>query len=121
MNSMILNTESPKNSPSTTISYDFEMDKNKLEPSHVKISFRSTKVSYTLTGFLAVCGGLLRLFLGISVLSIVEFIYFCTLRIFCTARCFKAENVIKPLERNTVDKSVIIDIGNKFPNNPKTA
>lgn len=37
---------------------------------------------YTLTDFLAACGGLLGLCLGISALSIIEFLYFFTLRLY---------------------------------------
>ncbi|XP_052753508.1 pickpocket protein 28-like [Galleria mellonella] len=36
---------------------------------------------FGLTDFLANCGGLLGLFLGFSVLSLIEIIYFCTLRL----------------------------------------
>lgn len=38
---------------------------------------------YGLTDFLANCGGLLGLFMGISILSIVELVYFCTIRLMC--------------------------------------
>lgn len=44
---------------------------------------KKRKEVYTFTSdFLAVCGGLLGLFLGVSVLSIFEIIYFSTLRVF---------------------------------------
>lgn len=36
------------------------------------------------TGFMANCGGLLGLFMGISVLSIIEIIYHFTLRLGCS-------------------------------------
>lgn len=36
--------------------------------------------------FLANCGGLLGLFLGMSVLSVVEMVYFLSLRLFCNIR-----------------------------------
>lgn len=36
---------------------------------------------YGQTDFLANCGGLLGLFMGVSLLSFVEIIYFCTLRL----------------------------------------
>ncbi|XP_068618051.1 pickpocket protein 28-like [Battus philenor] len=39
---------------------------------------------YDLTDLLATCGGLLGLFLGFSVLSLAEILYFLTLRICCT-------------------------------------
>lgn len=41
---------------------------------------------YTLIDFVANCGGILGLFMGISILSIVEIIYFSTLRIGCSLR-----------------------------------
>uniref|UniRef100_A0A1B0DLX5 Uncharacterized protein n=1 Tax=Phlebotomus papatasi TaxID=29031 RepID=A0A1B0DLX5_PHLPP len=37
---------------------------------------------YGLTDFVANCGGLLGLFMGVSLLSIVEIIYFCSIRLF---------------------------------------
>lgn len=40
--------------------------------------------TYTTSDFVASCGGLLGLFMGISMLSFVEFIYYFTLRLFCT-------------------------------------
>lgn len=40
----------------------------------------------TLSDFVASCGGLLGLFMGISVLSIVEMVYFLTLRLGCKLR-----------------------------------
>lgn len=48
---------------------------------HVKLVER--KEVYTFSDFLAICGGLLGLFLGISLLSIIEVVYFVTLRAFC--------------------------------------
>lgn len=40
--------------------------------------------TYTISDFLAIVGGVLGLFMGVSALSIIEIIYFCTLRL-----CFK--------------------------------
>ncbi|XP_031635398.1 pickpocket protein 28-like [Contarinia nasturtii] len=58
--------------------------------SRVLISFKENdfisinrKEAYTLADFVASCGGLLGLFLGVSLLSIVEFIYYFTLRLCC--------------------------------------
>lgn len=44
-----------------------------------------------MTDFAAACGGLLGLFMGISLLSIVEFVYYFPLRIFCSIRSKKAK------------------------------
>lgn len=41
---------------------------------------------YGPTEFLANCGGLLGLFMGMSILSIVEIIYFCSLRLVCSLK-----------------------------------
>lgn len=41
---------------------------------------------YGRTDFLANCGGLLGLFMGFSLLSVVEVVYYCTLRLFCNLR-----------------------------------
>lgn len=43
---------------------------------------------YGSTDFLANCGGLLGLFTGFSFLSMVEMIYFLTLRLICNIRKF---------------------------------
>ncbi|XP_045477140.1 pickpocket protein 28-like [Harmonia axyridis] len=43
---------------------------------------------YGQTDFLANCGGLLGLFVGFSFLSIVEIVYFLSLRLFCNAKKF---------------------------------
>lgn len=42
--------------------------------------------AYTFADFVASCGGLLGLFMGISVLSVIELIYFFTLRLCCKLR-----------------------------------
>lgn len=36
---------------------------------------------FGITDFVANCGGLLGLFMGVSLLSLVEIIYFCTIRL----------------------------------------
>lgn len=61
----------------------------------------NTKEVYTFTtDFLAVCGGLLGLFLGVSVLSIFELIYYATLRVFWSNRRKIAENVVVPIDHD---------------------
>jgi hypothetical protein len=41
---------------------------------------------YGRTDFLANCGGLLGLFMGVSLISILEIFYFCTIRLACNLR-----------------------------------
>jgi hypothetical protein len=49
---------------------------------------------YGPTDFLANCGGLLGLFLGVSVISIVEIFYFCTIRIYFNLRNLESHQQI---------------------------
>lgn len=87
-------------------------------PSMVTIYFRvyqvethkRTEVS-TLASFLASCGGLLGLFLGVSVLSIIEFFYYSTLRLYLALRRWKSEHGGFPFKRGNVNT---ISLG--FPN-----
>jgi Amiloride-sensitive sodium channel len=46
------------------------------------VAFKRTQL-FGKTELLANCGGLLNLFLGFSVTSILELIYFCTIRLVC--------------------------------------
>ncbi|XP_031632054.1 pickpocket protein 28-like [Contarinia nasturtii] len=64
--------------------------------------------SYTFTDILAICGGLLGLFLGVSLLSIVEMIYFVTLRLFWTVWRARNDNVVVPFKRETIITRVTI-------------
>lgn len=64
-----------------------------MQPARLSISFKEKQFItsrrselYGQTDFLANCGGLLGLFMGVSLLSIVEIIYFCTLRLCCNLR-----------------------------------
>lgn len=87
-----------------------------MRPSIVAIFFREQDVTllkrvevYTYIDFVAICGGLLGLFLGASVLSLVEFLYYSTLRLFWTFRKWKSESKIVPLIRTPFDR-VSIDL-----------
>lgn len=95
----------------TSIEYNVNIDRvttndeNQLNP-----SFRMTMLSiffedyqmktvkrnevHTFTDFLAICGGVLGLFLGISALSIIELVYYTTLRLFWNIRREKYENIV---------------------------
>lgn len=64
-----------------------------MQPARLSIFFKENQFItskrselYGQTDFLANCGGLLGLFMGVSLLSIVEIIYFCTLRLCCNLR-----------------------------------
>lgn len=45
----------------------------------------------TIGEFLGICGGLLGLFLGVSALSVIELVYYTTLRLFWSIRHSRAE------------------------------
>ncbi|KAI8439387.1 hypothetical protein MSG28_013193 [Choristoneura fumiferana] len=68
---------------------------------------------YGQTDFLANCGGLLGLFMGFSFLSVVEIIYFLTLRLWCALWKKKSkkrvadENQTKTISAQHIEKSVI--------------
>ncbi|PZC74771.1 hypothetical protein B5X24_HaOG207277 [Helicoverpa armigera] len=61
---------------------------SKIEMYFMKPRFLSMRRSelFGVTDFLANCGGLLGLFLGFSFLSLVEIIYFLSLRLCCTLK-----------------------------------
>lgn len=54
----------------------------------------------TLADFLATCGGLLGLFLGISALGFIEIIYFLTLRLFWNIRKSLSEITVEVFNQN---------------------
>jgi amiloride-sensitive sodium channel len=51
---------------------------------------------YGTTDFLANCGGLLGLFMGVSILSIVELFYYCTIRPYYIIKKQKKQRKTKP-------------------------
>lgn len=53
--------------------------------------------------FISSCGGLLGLFLGVSVLSIIEFIYYFTLRLFWTIRRSTSSNIVTPFPTSNIN------------------
>lgn len=78
----------------------------KFHQSRVMIYFQSPlvvtlkrEVQYSYTDFMAICGGLLGLFLGISALSIIELLYYSTLRLYWNLRRLKSRTVIAPLPK----------------------
>lgn len=64
---------------------------------------------YTYTDFMAICGGLLGLILGISTLSIIEFIYYITLRLFWTVQRSKDHNIVAPFDRRRSISAFLLD------------
>lgn len=88
-----------------------------MHPSNVKMFFKRIHIvalerseTQTVANFVAICGGLLGLFLGISALSIVEFIYFITLRLYLRLRQ-QSRNSVVPFKTRTID-SIFIDMPN---------
>lgn len=76
----------------------------RLHMSKITVSFKYNQIStlkreeqYTTTDFLAICGGLLGLCLGFSVLSIVEIVYFATVHLFWTLRRWKSDHSVIPI------------------------
>lgn len=57
--------------------------------------------TYTITGILAI-GGLLALFLGMSLLGIIELVYFATLRLFWNVWRVRKENAVAPMEQRPI-------------------
>lgn len=81
---------------------------------------------YTLIDFVANCGGILGLFMGISILSIVEIIYFGTLRIGCSLRKRRLAKKrrlqqLKELnqEFNGTNNDVNLEINSEYDNLPE--
>lgn len=84
------------------------------QPSNLFITFKEDRVittrrieKYTYTDFLATCGGLLGLFLGVSALSIIEFIYYSTLRLYWTMQQWKSENYIQHIDMINIHKLTV--------------
>lgn len=89
-----------------------------MQPARLSIYFKENQFItsrrselYGSTDFLAAIGGLLGLFMGVSVLSIVEIIYFCTLRLCCNLRSRNGrrnKNRIAAAEANIIP-GILID------------
>lgn len=61
--------------------------------------------SLTFADFLAYCGGLLGVFLGVSLLSFIEIIYYMTLRLYWIIRPLKSPSDVCPFRR---EKSIFL-------------
>lgn len=88
-----------------------------MQPARLSIFFKENQFItskrselYGQTDFLANCGGLLGLFMGVSLLSIVEVIYYCTLRLWCNLRARKNRKSLrlKQLSKVKPTPSIII-------------
>jgi hypothetical protein len=62
---------------------------------------------YGRTDFLANCGGLLGLFMGVSLISILEIFYFCTIRLACNLRMRRQKS--QKLARMSPMPSIIVE------------
>lgn len=76
-----------------------ESDTNEAEFSKLIVQFKEAEFLamkrselYGLTDFIANCGGILGLFMGVSILSFVELIYFFCIRCLATTKCCKRRN-----------------------------
>lgn len=58
---------------------------------------------FTVIDFLAYCGGLLGVCMGISVLSIIEIVYFGTLRLFWALLEWKPKNSVVPFKEESFE------------------
>jgi Amiloride-sensitive sodium channel len=70
-----------------------ELNLNEFEYSQIRVYIKDNSILtsqreelYTTTNFIADCGGLLGLFLGVSVISFLEIAYFCTIRLYLKLR-----------------------------------
>ncbi|RZF33594.1 hypothetical protein LSTR_LSTR009050 [Laodelphax striatellus] len=76
------------NSSSGISTYGFHLDRNKLKSySSIKLEYNNEGIAkksrigiYSFTGFIAQIGGLLGLFVGFSLVSLIEIIYFTSIR-----------------------------------------
>lgn len=90
----------------------------RMQPSNVEIFFKDHYVralkrseTHTISNFLAMCGGLFGLFLGCSALSIVEFIYTVTRRLYLQYRQRKSQNAVESLKGGNINDSFIENMG----------
>lgn len=71
---------------------------NRLEFATISIFFKDSQFLTSqrselvgLNDFVSSCGGLLGLFMGVSILSIVELAYYASLRLFCSMRSLRMD------------------------------
>lgn len=85
-----------------------------MQPARLAIFFKESQFItskrselYGQTDFLANCGGLLGLFMGVSLLSIVELIYHLSLRLCCNLR-----SRVSHKNRNKISINPLVDTTN---------
>lgn len=89
---------------------------------HQFITSRRSEL-YGKTDFLANCGGLLGLFMGVSVLSLIEIIYYFTLRLGCSLRLRRHRQrksmrmqrnnaVVAPLDQCSIPNIMVVKCAN---------
>lgn len=69
---------------------DYDIVEFQIGITHQRYLIYRRSELYTLNGFISNCGGILSLFMGISIMSIVEIVYSGTLRAFCNWRKLKS-------------------------------
>lgn len=101
----------------------------RMQPARLSIFFKEHQFItsrrselYGQTDFLANCGGLLGLFMGVSALSIIEVIYYFTLRLGCTLRLRRSrkrkssrnqKNSVAPAEKNIPNIMIVSAVDEK--------
>lgn len=85
----------------------YRRDKSKLIVAYREYTVVTYERSslYTINEFLAVCGGLLGLFLGLSVLNIIQFVYNSVLRLFFVILQSKSNRNVTPIHPNITLKN----------------
>lgn len=65
---------------------------------------------YTFVDFMAICGGLLGLCLGISLLSVIEIVYFSTLRLFWKIYRSRSIKVVRAPPPGRADCNIVLRV-----------
>lgn len=69
---------------------------------HLEKVYKRIEV-YSYSNILAICGGLLGLFMGVSVISIIEFIYYSTLRLYWAIRKGNFQTTVAPFKKEPIN------------------
>ncbi|EDW26343.1 GL26473 [Drosophila persimilis] len=82
----VINRDTPEGKETQTKLEGMKMSRVSLFFKEAQFLTSRRSELYGTTDFLANCGGLLGLFMGVSMLSIVELVYFCTVRLISNLR-----------------------------------